>query len=205
MDPLALRLLPALSRRSFVTPLRLTLAGAFLSAVSVAAFGGGHLLWGAVLFEAAFFFDCLDGKLARVRRTTSELGAFLDLLLDVVFRAAAFLALALHAFPGSRLVPVALASVVFLESWLRIYPTRTGGGRRPLTGAVGRLKARMARRRLVLLPSTVDLETLCLFLAPLTGRLDLVRIALVLAIVGYGGYAVLHVGRFLRPHLARSA
>ncbi len=205
VDPVALRVLPVLARRSFVTPLRLTLVGAVLSAFSVAAFAGSWFVAGALLFEAAFFLDCLDGKLARVRRKTSEFGAFLDLLLDVVFRAAALVVLALHAFPGSRLVPVALAFVVFLESWLRIYPTASRRAGTPLPGAVGRVQAAMARRRLVLLPSTVELETLCLFVAPLTGRLDVIRIALGLAIAGYIAYSALHVRRFLRRSVAPSA
>ncbi len=199
VDPVAVRVLPALSRLSLVTPMRLTLVGASFAALSVAAFATEQFLVGALLFQVGFFFDCLDGKLARLRGETSELGAFLDRLLDVVIRTGAFVALAVHAFPNSRVAPAVVASVVLVESWLRIYPaSRPAAGGTALPGRVARLRAALARRRLVLLPSTVDFEALALFLAPLTGRLDVIRAGLVLALVGYAFYTVLHIRRFVR-------
>lgn len=202
VDPVALRLLPALAARPWVTPLRLTLAGAALSAASVPLFATEHFVLGALLFQAGFFFDCLDGKLARMRGETSRIGAFLDQALDVVIRAGAFGALAWHAFPDSRLAPALVAAIVLFEAWLRVYPAaRPEAGSaeaRSLPGALGRAQAAMARRRLVLLPSTVDMETLALFLAPLTGSVDVIRVALVVALAGYAFYGLLHVRRALR-------
>lgn len=200
VDPFALRVLPFLDRRRSVTPLRLTLVGAALSAGSIPAFATEHFVVGALLFQAGFFFDCLDGKLARMRGETSVLGAFLDQALDVLIRAGAFVALAWHAFPDSRIAPVLVAAIVLVESWLRIYPVaaRPAGEGASLPGALGRARAAMARRRLVLLPSTVDFETLALFLAPLTGSLDVIRVALLLAMGGYGFYCLLHIRRLVR-------
>jgi len=200
VDPLALRVLPFLDRRRSVTPLRLTLVGAALSAGSIPAFATEHFVVGALLFQAGFFFDCLDGKLARMRGETSVLGAFLDQALDVLIRTGAFVALAWHAFPDSRIAPVLVAAIVLVESWLRIYPVaaRPAGEGASLPGALGRARAAMARRRLVLLPSTVDFETLALFLAPLTGSLDVIRVALLLAMGGYGFYCLLHIRRLVR-------
>lgn len=199
IDPVALRILPFLSGIAAVTPMRLTLVAAALSAASVAAFVDEQFIAGALLFQAGFFFDCLDGKLARIRGETSALGAFLDRLLDLLFRTALFVVLALHVFPDSRIAPVLVASIVLLESWLRLYPasrpTRDGSAR---LGAARRAKAAMAKRRLVLLPSTVEFETLSLFLAPLTGHLGVIRVALVIALGGYAFYSVVHVRRFLR-------
>jgi phosphatidylglycerophosphate synthase len=199
VDPVALRILPRLAGVASVTPLRLTLAGAALTGGAVVAFATEHFIVGALLFQAGFFFDCLDGKLARIRGETSLLGAFLDQALDVLIRTGAFVALAFHAFPDSRIAPVLVASLVLVESWLRIYPAgRPTGDRSSLPGPLGRARAALATRRLVLLPATVDFEALALFLAPLTGSLDVIRVALVVALAGYAFYALLHVRRLVR-------
>lgn len=198
VDPVVLRVLPLLARRRSVTPLGLTLAGAVLTSAAAVAFATEHFVVGALLFQAGFFFDCLDGKLARIRGETSALGAFLDQALDVLIRTAAFSALALHAFPDSRIVPVLAASIVLAEAWLRIYPAPATGERRALPDRLGRARAAMAKRRLVLLPATVDFEALALFLAPLTGSVDVIRVALVVALAGYAFYALLHVRRLVR-------
>ena len=200
VDPVALRLLPALAARPWVTPLRLTLVGAALSAGSVPAFATEHYVVGALLFQAGFFFDCLDGKLARMRGETSAVGALLDQGLDVLIRTGAFASLAWHAFPDSRIAPALAAALVLFESWLRVYPGRGGaaGEGTQLPGPLGRARAALARRRLVLLPSTVDMETVALFLAPLTGSVAVIRVALVVALAGYAFYCLLHVRRLAR-------
>jgi phosphatidylglycerophosphate synthase len=200
VDPVALRVLPYLAGRSWITPLRLTLLGAALSAASIPLFATERFVLGALLFQAGFFFDCLDGKLARLRGETSSIGALLDQALDVAIRTGAFVALAWHAFPDSRLAPVLVAAVVLGEAWLRIYPSAAGAGEGPaLPGALGRVRTAMARRRLVLLPATVDFETLSLFLAPLTGSVEVIRVALVAVLACYAFYALLHVRRLARP------
>lgn len=199
VDPVALRVLPFLAGRSVVTPLRLTLLGSAISACSIPAFATEHFVVGAILFQVGFFFDCLDGKLARIRGETSAVGAFLDQWLDVLVRTGAFVALAWHAFPDSRIAPVLVAALVLAESWLRIYPApRPAGDGASLPGALGRARAAMARRRLVLLPSTVDFEALSLFLAPLTGSLGVIRVALLVAMGGYAFYCLLHLRRLAR-------
>ena len=199
VDPFALRLLPALAARPWVTPLRLTLVGAALSAGSIPAFATEHYVLGALLFQAGFFFDCLDGKLARMRGETSALGAFVDQALDVLIRTGAFVALAWHAFPDSRLAPALVAGIVLFESWLRVFPGRPReGGGASLPGALGRVRAALARRRLVMLPSTVDMETVALFLLPLTGSTRAIAVGLVVALAGYAFYCLLHLRRLVR-------
>lgn len=199
VDPFALRLLPSLAARPWITPLRLTLVGAAISAASIPAFATEHYIVGAVLFQAGFFFDCLDGKLARMRGETSRLGAFLDQVLDVLVRTGAFVALAWHAFPDFRLAPALAAAIVLFESWLRVFPSpaREGAGA-TLPGALGRVRAALARRRLVLLPSTVDMETVALFLLPLTGSTRAIGVGVIVALAGYAFYCFLHVRRLVR-------
>jgi phosphatidylglycerophosphate synthase len=198
IDPVAIRLLPALSRFSFVTPLRITLVAGALSGLSVAAFATGHLIAGALLFELSFFVDCLDGKLARLRGETSALGAFLDQFLDVILRPAAYVALAWWLFPGTWVV-VAVLAAILVESWLRLAAAKISVTEMlPAPARVGGARAALARRRLALLPSSVELETLCLFVAPLTGSSDLIHATLVIAVVGYSLIAALHLRRIAR-------
>ena len=199
VDPVALRILPRLAGIASVTPLRLTLAGAAFTTGAVVAFATEHFIVGALLFQAGFFLDCLDGKLARIRGETSMLGAFLDQALDVLIRTGAFVALAWHAFPDYRLAPAVAAAIVLFESWLRVFPSpaREGTGA-TLPGALGRARAALARRRLVLLPSTVDMETVALFLLPLTGSTRAIGVGVIVALAGYAFYCLLHVRRLVR-------
>ena len=65
-----------------VSPLALTLVGAFLNVGVAALLALGHLPWGAGLLFVAALFDAADGSLARVTQRESRLGAFLDSTLD---------------------------------------------------------------------------------------------------------------------------
>lgn len=69
-----------------VTPNQVTFLSAVVAAGSAAMFAllPGHL-WlvaAALVFELSFVLDCVDGQLARVRRTASPLGHLLDFLMD---------------------------------------------------------------------------------------------------------------------------
>ena len=44
----------------------------------------GVFIWGAIVYEIAFFFDCIDGRLARLKNAVSPIGEFLDELGDQV-------------------------------------------------------------------------------------------------------------------------
>ena len=185
IDPIAARLVPVLSRVPAVTPTRLTLTAFVLGLAAVVAFGAGELALGAILFEVRFLLDCLDGKLARYRGTSSPAGAFVDVACDMVVVGLCYGALvaALVADAGWELVPlVAGVSLVTAASWLQLYreakhddADRAGSG------------GWLARHRLKSYPSSVEVETACLFLAPLLLGHDAI-VAVILA--GYAFYAL---------------
>ena len=165
IDPIAARIVPLIARVRAVTPMRLTLLAFALGLASALAFGLGELWLGAVLFEVRFLLDCLDGKLARYRGTSSPAGAFVDVACDMVVVGLCYggLVAGLVADGGWGQVPlIAGISLVTAASWLQLYrDARHGDSDR---GAAG---GRLARHRLKPYPSSVEAETASLFLAPL--------------------------------------
>ena len=83
IDPLAIRMTWALVRVApGITPAMLTLLS-FVTGVGAAAlFANEYLILGAVVFQLSFLFDCVDGKIARLRNQASERGAFWDGLVN---------------------------------------------------------------------------------------------------------------------------
>jgi len=73
-------------RRTPITPNQVTFLSFALAVGAGALFvrGPGHLgvIAAAVVLQISYLFDCADGQLARVRKTTSHLGHLLDFLMD---------------------------------------------------------------------------------------------------------------------------
>ncbi len=180
-----------LARLSWVTPIRLTVVGAALGVAAVASFGTGHLVLGAILFELRFFFDCLDGKLARVRGVTSPRGAFLDLTMDVVLISSAMGSLGWHLSRAPARVPLELSAACtvgcLILFWLILYdldhPPVHSASVAPRESALGRW---LRRHRLARLPGTIEVETGLLFIGPLIGNAWL----LTAGFIGAGAYYV---------------
>jgi len=72
--------------RTRVTPNQITLATllVFAGGAVLLALGGSwsSLIWGAVIIELSYVLDCVDGQLARLKGTSSPVGAHLDFLMD---------------------------------------------------------------------------------------------------------------------------
>jgi phosphatidylglycerophosphate synthase len=83
--PLAAVMIVPLARTG-VTPNQITLATlvVFLAGAALMAFrpGWGALCAGAVILEISYVLDCADGQLARLKGTSSPVGAHLDFLMD---------------------------------------------------------------------------------------------------------------------------
>lgn len=73
---------------SRVTPNQVTFFATLLALVSAALFIALPGWWGAIVaalvFELSFVLDCVDGQLARLRKTPSLLGHHLDFLMDEI-------------------------------------------------------------------------------------------------------------------------
>jgi phosphatidylglycerophosphate synthase len=104
------------ARRSF-TPNQVTTFSMLIGVAAAAAFAFGTragLIAGAVLLQAAFTFDCVDGQLARYTRTFTKLGAWLDSIFDRGKEYVVFAGLAIGASQaGDPLWPLATAALTF--------------------------------------------------------------------------------------------
>lgn len=180
IDPIAVRMVALVRERVAVTPTRLTAAAHLLGLVSAVAFARGHLVVAALLFEIRFVLDCADGKLARVRGSSSAAGAFFDYVGDYIVVGANVVGVALYlvwagevsvglavGLPAAYLAHVA-AGQAREKEWLAL-------GRRPgLPGrgpAAGGYRHWMQERRLRAMPSRPDAEHVLLFVAPVAAVL----------------------------------
>jgi phosphatidylglycerophosphate synthase len=71
--------------RRGITPNQVSVASLIVGVAAAACFAVGTFAWmvaGAVLLQAAFTLDCVDGQLARYSRTFSPFGAWLDAVFD---------------------------------------------------------------------------------------------------------------------------
>jgi phosphatidylglycerophosphate synthase len=78
----------------------LSVAIGFAAAAAFATGDRAGLIAGAVLLQAAFTFDCVDGQLARYTRTFTKFGAWLDSIFDRTKEYAVFAGLAIGASQG---------------------------------------------------------------------------------------------------------
>lgn len=180
VDPLAMRVLPHLVHRPRVTPNRLSVLSLGFAVLAAAAFLADQFVLGAVLFELRFFTDCLDGKLARVRGTSSARGAYVDNICDLLGTAACFAACGYAAFEGTAYAGAALLAALLdvVYTWSTLHRSKAGA----LEPDRPRGSAGQVGRRFAPVPYGVDVEALTLFLLPLTTRHDVVRAGLWLAV-----------------------
>ena len=185
IDPLALRVLPMLVPRRRITPDALSVVSFVLALAAGAGFLLGWYIAAAVVFEVAFFIDCLDGKVARLRHTQNPRGGFLDLACDLLGTGWCLAALG-HSVVGDTAHPTlallpALLYVVY--TWSTLHRSRAGAlaPGRPRTGTAGWFTS----RRLVTTPYGVEAETLALFLLPLTTNPTAMRVGLTMAAAFY--------------------
>ena len=116
--PLSLPIAKVLARTS-VTPLQVTFASALLALVAAGLFATDAYFAAAIVVFAAEVTDCVDGDLARFTASSSNIGAFVDSVLDRWMDAAVLVGIAYSA-PGRLWAPVLFALVgSFLVSYTR--------------------------------------------------------------------------------------
>ena len=76
--------LTELLARTQITPNQVTILSFIISLGAIYLYYSGKLLWGAIIWQIGFIFDCVDGCLARKLSKTSDFGAKLDHTLDKV-------------------------------------------------------------------------------------------------------------------------
>lgn len=180
IDPIAVRILPFLLRFRWIDANVVTGVAFVVGCGAIVLFATGQFVIGAVLYELRFLLDCLDGKIARVRRTSSPLGAAFDRTADSLTIPAAFAAIGItlahhgHLRPVLALAPALMSSMVtVLELSLELLVRRTNSSGQAELFGHGGVASWFRRHRLTLRPWTVEAEALGLFIAPiaLTGDL----------------------------------
>jgi phosphatidylglycerophosphate synthase len=130
-----------------ITPNQVTLLSYFVGMLSVVwlALVPGHwaLIVGALVFQLAYILDCVDGMLARARKTSSPQGHLLDFLMDEL-KAIAFLGAVsyrlyaetsqVYFLYGGLFGLVALSSGLSLTTFTRRPEMLTAGNREQGTG-----------------------------------------------------------------------
>lgn len=200
IDRLAVPLVRVAYPRPWVTPFRLTMAANILGASAAVAFVAGWLIPAAVLFEIRFVLDCMDGKLARMRRTPSRSGAYFDFVSDYVVAGLCFAGFAYHLQNDDVIHPalaIALPTIFLMHLTVRLSSEQEGEMKRVAGTMPSRYQAWMASRRLDPVPSRIDFEHGLLFVAPVVYTVvdtDAVAVAAVGLTVVYFTYVMTRFG-----------
>jgi phosphatidylglycerophosphate synthase len=127
-----------LLRGTPITPNQVTFLSAVVAAIAAAMLvalpGHGWLIAAAVVFELSFVLDCVDGQLARLRKTASVAGHLLDFLMDELKAMFMFAAVTVRLWQEAQepwLLVVGLAGLFCLAAGLSL----TSFLRRPELGA----------------------------------------------------------------------
>jgi CDP-diacylglycerol--glycerol-3-phosphate 3-phosphatidyltransferase len=107
--------------RSGVSPNTVTVVGFALNVMTAVVLASGHLSTGGAMLFFAGLFDMLDGALARVSKSQSDFGAFLDSLLDRYSEAVILLALIFQFVLRHDVLAVVLVYLVAVGSILISY------------------------------------------------------------------------------------
>lgn len=114
-----------------INPNTVTLASVFLALLAYLSFvpiTEGYLI-SLILFGLAFFFDALDGAIARAKKMTSKEGAFLDGITDRLVEFFLLLAI-LKIFNNNSDVQVVIFSILFfgtcMTSFVKAYAEHKG-------------------------------------------------------------------------------
>jgi len=135
---------------SWITPNKLTIATNVLAYIVTALFFTGHLLIGSVLTFIVGIMDGLDGKLARIRGQTTQLGR-MEHVFDLLFEFSWLIALGLFLSQTEGLLPLILValSVTFISFYRFCYDqfSRATGVSLDVYGRFERAFRRIAGRR----------------------------------------------------------
>lgn len=197
VDPIVERTLPFIANRTKITPNQLTLISFVLGLIAVYFFFLGDrssLIVAAILAEVGFIFDCMDGKLARLKGPYSGTGKYAPLGVIADYANDKTLAI-LRGFALGYGQWVATSDVSFLvlafiyttfhlynilvATWYGKTGVEPGGS--PVAavlvskggGFMRRFKTFTRHHRLLPIPSSVETGTILYFIAPIFGQVKL--------------------------------
>ncbi|CAM3363717.1 CDP-alcohol phosphatidyltransferase family protein [Nocardioides dubius] len=212
VDPLAEPLSRRLAVRSWVTPNRITLLALALATGAAVCFATGQLRLGGALFLARYFFDCVDGMVARRQGSGSARGAALDISADVVGLHLVAAALCWHLVQAEGLASagaLALLAVLGVHNWslghrklLAASAGRgDGGSDHALRSRVPVLRSWLAwcrRINMAAFPWVLEVEIVVFGLAPLLLPAEALPAVVVAGAVGYALVVAVNLRRIAR-------
>ncbi len=152
----------------FLTPNFFTFISLFTSLYAAYSFYQGQMLQGALLYELAFIFDCIDGKLAALTGKQSITGLWFDKIADKLRLFFNTVALTLYC------CPLIGFTFLFMYLWDEVdsvvyenISLRYGKDKYTNINRKKRLTGFLLKHRLALLPGAVEMDTLAFFIGPL--------------------------------------
>ena len=121
------------------TPNQVTTVSLFIGFLAAAGFATGErwgLVAGAILLQAAFTTDCVDGQLARYTRTFSKLGAWLDSIFDRTKEYVCFAGLAIGASRSGDPVWTLACAAITLQTARHFSDFSFGAGQTRIIGDI---------------------------------------------------------------------
>jgi len=191
IDPIAIRVTWLVSNYTRLSPNTITLIMFLISLISAFFFSIGTyttLIIGAILYEFSFVLDCVDGKLARLTKTTSAFGTYFDLALDDLRIVINLIALSYGQYIQSGDFKIWIFAILFmyLHSFYDIqgllkYKLLKGVPleknvkaeiecRNTMISKLKTIQSKLAKRRLMLAYTTIDQEALVFFIFPIFNR-----------------------------------
>jgi len=186
IDPIVVRILPLLANRTKITPNQVTTIS-FLCGMLAVGFFLAHtpkaLIAGAIFAELWFFFDCIDGKLARLCNASSKVGMILDSANEEIFTVLSTFALGYGQWmvtqdPWYLLLPYWYGACHFLYKmvgfWYRILSIPVGSRSQSYGIANGKmLQSMKVVQRLERYPGAVEAGTIVTFVGPLINQVKI--------------------------------
>jgi phosphatidylglycerophosphate synthase len=177
VDPIAVRLALFFANFTPLTPNFFSGCTIALSIVSGFLFAKQHLIYGALVYEIAFIFDCIDGKVATLKGLSSDFGMWIDSMSDKVRLLAAVLGLSIGFPEMYKLAIVFVALYLWDETESALFsrmekkaaessgPPAEGANAPPLI----RFRDWLRRRRISGPLSLVEQDTVAFLVMPLLG------------------------------------
>ena len=116
-----------------LTPIKITIISLIIGIVSITLLFFNQLVLAALFLWLSGLFDTLDGSVARITNTTSDLGAFLDITFDRVVELGIIIALAfIQRDLGLMLVILTASIVLSLTIFLTVSSFAKNNGKKSL-------------------------------------------------------------------------
>lgn len=170
IDPVTIRLLWLQVRvLPRVTPGQVTFASLLAGLAAAASFYTGHLIWGALLYQLSFAFDCTDGKLARLKDLVTPLGEFWDGFVGLVVYVICIVGLMFNPAADGAMLPLGLALLALRAMHMYTNPYVHRPNVLTWSHFVAKEGSWLERHRLLLPGSFPDKHAVMFLLGPITG------------------------------------